>query len=200
MSLSSLFLRPSPLTDVDTQKFRVLYAAFERNYEAAVRRNVERTLVVGRASEMVKHLKDEVTKTAPAVGNSAPSSRASAPRSDAQQQPVPVEIRQPDPTAFQIIQTIVGPLLQPLATTGIVIIFVIFFLLQREDLRDRFIRLAGSSDLQRTTQALDEAGHRVSRYLLVQAAINASFGLPKLINVAPFVAIRAARVPSCCTF
>src|ERR1700676_3066135 len=51
MSLSSLFLRPSPLTDVDTQKFRVLYAAFERNYEAAVRRNVERTLVVGRASE-----------------------------------------------------------------------------------------------------------------------------------------------------
>jgi predicted PurR-regulated permease PerM len=133
--------------------------------------------IVGRASEMVKHLKDEVTKTAPAAGNSASSSRALAPRSTAQQQPVPVEIRQPDPTAFQIIQTIVGPLLQPLATTGIVIIFVIFFLLQREDLRDRFIRLAGSRDLQRTTQALDEAGHRVSRYLLVQAAINASFGL-----------------------
>jgi predicted PurR-regulated permease PerM len=42
--------------------------------------------------------------------------------------------------------------LPPLATAGIVLLFVIFILIQREDLRDRFIRLLGSSDLQRTTQ------------------------------------------------
>jgi hypothetical protein len=44
--LSSLFLRPSPFANVKTQKFRVLDAAFEWNYEAAVRRDVERILVV----------------------------------------------------------------------------------------------------------------------------------------------------------
>jgi hypothetical protein len=70
-----------------------------------------------------------------------------------------------------------GPLLQPLATAGIVVVFVIFFLLQRQDLRDRFIRLAGARDLRRTTRALDDAAHRLSRYLLIQTAINASFGV-----------------------
>jgi predicted PurR-regulated permease PerM len=132
--------------------------------------------IVERASEVVKNLKDEITKTEPPE-QKASSSRALAPGGAGQQQPVPVEIHQPGPTGLQIIQTIIGPLLQPLATTGMVIIFVIFFLLQREDLRDRFIRLAGARDLQRTTRALDEAGHRLSRYLLVQTAINACFGL-----------------------
>ena len=52
-----------------------------------------------------------------------------------------------------------------------------FFLLQREDLRDRFIRLAGAGDLRRTTVALDDAARRLSRYLLTQTAVNASFGV-----------------------
>jgi len=138
--------------------------------------------IVERASGMLKDLSDEMTKTAlpvtvPPADRKASGSRAVAPRGVQQQPPIPVEIHQPDPTALQIIQSIVGPLLQPLATTGIVIIFVIFFLLQREDLRDRFIRLAGPRDLQRTTRALDDAGYRLSRYLLVQIAINASFGI-----------------------
>jgi hypothetical protein len=64
-----------------------------------------------------------------------------------------------------------------LAATGVVIVFVIFFLLQREDLRDRFIRLTGSADLRRTTEALDDAARRLSRYLLMQTAINVTFGL-----------------------
>jgi hypothetical protein len=93
------------------------------------------------------------------------------------QQPVPVEIREPDPTPLRIIQDILVPVLQPLATVGIVVVFVIFFLLQREDLRDRFIRLAGSGDLRRTTEALDDAFGRLSRYLLMQTAINTTFGL-----------------------
>jgi predicted PurR-regulated permease PerM len=134
--------------------------------------------IVGRASGMLKDLSDEITKTAPPTASKPLRPLTGAPRgTQPQQPPVPVEIHQPDPTALQIIQTIVGPLLQPLGTTGIVIIFVVFFLMQREDLRDRFIRLAGARDLQRTTEALDDAGHRLSRYLLVQTAINASFGL-----------------------
>ena len=61
--------------------------------------------------------------------------------------------------------------------TGIVVIFVIFILLQREDLRNRLIRLAGAHDLQKTTLAIDEAGYRLSRLLLAQLALNAGFGL-----------------------
>ena len=91
--------------------------------------------------------------------------------------PIQVEIHQPAPAPLEVIQRIINPLLDPLMTTGIIIIFVIFFLIQREDLRDRLIRLAGSTDLQRTTTALDDAGHRLSRYLIAQLALNAAFGL-----------------------
>ncbi len=91
--------------------------------------------------------------------------------------PVPVEVRQPDPGALESIRALIAPLLHPLATTGIIIIFVIFILLQREDLRNRLIRLAGSHDLQRTTAALDDAASRLSRLLLIQLLLNSAFGL-----------------------
>ena len=66
----------------------------------------------------------------------------------------------------------------PLATAGIVIVFVIFMLLKRDDLRDRVIRLAGSRDLPRTTQALDDAARRVGRYLLMQLVVNTTYAIP----------------------
>jgi predicted PurR-regulated permease PerM len=91
--------------------------------------------------------------------------------------PIPVEVRQPDPGALTTLVAIIQPLLSPLTTTGIVVIFVVFILLQREDLRNRLIRLAGSGDIQRTTAALDDAGKRLSRLFLTQIAFNAVFGL-----------------------
>ena len=69
------------------------------------------------------------------------------------QEPVPVEIRQPNPSPFLLI---LGGRRAPASTSGDGrhrLVFVIFFLLQREDLRDRFIRLAGAGDLRRTTVA-----------------------------------------------
>jgi hypothetical protein len=91
--------------------------------------------------------------------------------------PVPVEVRQPDPGALESLRALISPLIHPLATTGIIVIFVIFILLQREDLRNRLIRLAGSSDLQRTTAALDDAARRLSRLFLTQLALNSAFGV-----------------------
>lgn len=131
--------------------------------------------IIGRASTMVKDLGQEIAKATETKDNTANVPSSKAQRAPAPQ-PVPVEIHQPDATALGIIESVVGPLLQPIATTGIVIVFVIFFLLQREDLRDRFIRLAGSGDLRRTTEALDDAISRLSRYLLIQTAVNATFG------------------------
>ena len=70
-----------------------------------------------------------------------------------------------------------GPLLEPLGLIALVLVFVGFILLQKDDLRDRFVRLAGSRDMQRTTVALDEAATRLSRYLFLQTCINTCFGL-----------------------
>ncbi len=67
------------------------------------------------------------------------------------QAPIPVEVHERAPTALHVIRSFVGPMLQPLATAGMVIVFVVMLLLQREDIRDRFIRLMGANDIQRTT-------------------------------------------------
>ena len=61
---------------------------------------------------------------------------------------------------------------------GLVIVFVVMILLEREDLRDRVLRLAGRSDLHRTTVAMDDAARRISRYLSRQLLVNACCGLP----------------------
>jgi predicted PurR-regulated permease PerM len=89
----------------------------------------------------------------------------------------PVEVLQSDPRALESLRSLIAPLVSPLATTGIIVIFVIFILIQREDLRNRLIRLAGSGDLQRTTAALDDATGRLSRLFLNQLLINTGFGL-----------------------
>jgi predicted PurR-regulated permease PerM len=127
-----------------------------------------------RASGMLKDLSKELDK--PKESATPPASVLTA-RTGATTTPVPVEVRQPDPGALQSLQALISPLLHPLATTGIIIIFVIFILLQREDLRNRVIRLAGSRDLQRTTAALDDAARRLSRLFLFQLLLNASFGV-----------------------
>jgi predicted PurR-regulated permease PerM len=90
--------------------------------------------------------------------------------------PVPVEIRQPVPGAFELIRRIAGPVLKPLATTALVFVVAVFILLQQTDLRDRMIRLLGSGDLHRTSGAMDDAAERLSRYFLSQLAVNVGFG------------------------
>jgi predicted PurR-regulated permease PerM len=92
--------------------------------------------------------------------------------------PIPVEVVEPAPAPLQVLQTVIGPLIGPLATGGIIIVVVIFMLMKREDLRDRFIRLVGAGDLHRTTAALQDAGKRIARYLLMQLVVNAAYALP----------------------
>ena len=91
-------------------------------------------------------------------------------------QPVPVEVQPPPTGALAIAKQIVEPLIDPLASLAIVFIVSSFILAQRDDLRDRMIRLFGANDLHRTTLAMDETARRLSRYFLAQLAINMSFG------------------------
>jgi predicted PurR-regulated permease PerM len=126
-----------------------------------------------RASQVLQDLSSELDK--PSANRTAIGLRTNAgPSSD---RPIPVEVKQPDPGALQTLVALITPLVHPLATTGIVVIFVIFILMQRQDLRNRLVRLAGSRDLQRTTAALDDAGQRLSRLFLTQLGLNAGFGL-----------------------
>jgi len=125
------------------------------------------SFAVSRLSAVTQSLGDGAgnSKAAPVAG---PSGTA--------KEPVAVEIHQQSPTPLQMIERVLDPLATPLSTAAIVFIFSIFILLQREDLRDRMIRLVGSGDLHRTTVAMDDAGRRLSRYFLAQASLNLVFG------------------------
>ncbi len=109
----------------------------------------------------------------PAVSRAEPTQ----PANNSAPQPVPVEVHQPPSSAVQLAEQVVEPLVNPLAALAIVFIVSTFILAQRDDLRDRMIRLFGASDLHRTTIAMDEAAHRLSRYFLAQLAINMAFGV-----------------------
>lgn len=129
----------------------------------------------GQISEMFQELSDEVARPAePAAVETLPPSSLGGEKVA----PIPVEITESDSSPLQIVQTVIGPLIAPLVTSGIVIVFVIFILLYRNDLRDRLIRLASAGDLSRTTQALEEAGSRVAKYLLTQVVLNLIYGIP----------------------
>src|ERR1700761_9279617 len=91
--------------------------------------------------------------------------------------PIPVVVTRTSLAPWAVAQTVLGPLLEPLGLVALVFVFMGFILLQKDDLRDRFVRLAGSRDMQRTTVALDEAANRLSRYLFLQTVINTCFGL-----------------------
>jgi predicted PurR-regulated permease PerM len=84
------------------------------------------------------------------------------------------------PTPASPLQTAVSwitPALAPLATMGIVFVFVFIALYDRGDLRDRALRILGG-DLHRSTDALEEASDRIGKYLRMQLLVNVGYGIP----------------------
>src|ERR1700737_114299 len=149
------------------------------NLEAKIRSLPE--LVPGgsvfrRVTAMLRDLHKELTKETPTAPLEHQSPRGNLVAEPAK--PIPVEIRQPDLEPLQLVQSIIGPLLQPLAVSGLVIVFVIMILIDWEDLRDRLLRLGGRADLSRTTEAMNEAGQRVRQYLTRLLIVNLTCGVP----------------------
>ena len=128
--------------------------------------------IVEKASQLVNNLRQVAPSDMPGEMQ-GPERR----KTDAGQSAAPVQMLPPLPNVWTIIGTIVGTAISPLATAFIVAVFVIFVLLQREDLRDRFIRFVAPRDLHRATLAMDEAAGRLSRYFLSQTLINSAFGI-----------------------
>jgi predicted PurR-regulated permease PerM len=93
----------------------------------------------------------------------------------AEEAPVPVVVENHRLTPFNLPVS-PGAVLEALASVGLVVVLVLFMLLRRAELRNRVIRLLGHGRLTIATKALDDAGRRITRYLLVQALVNGSFG------------------------
>ncbi len=90
---------------------------------------------------------------------------------------VAVKVVELPPSPLSQIKTWLGPLVAPLSTAGIVIVLVVFILFKREDLRNRVIQLIGTSTLYATTEAIEDATNRLSRYLRMQLLINTIYGV-----------------------
>jgi len=88
-----------------------------------------------------------------------------------------VQVVETPPTGMQSLHNLIAPLVKPLGTAAVVIVFAIFMLLRLPDLRDRLVRLLGPENLRTTTEALEDTAQRVSRYLLMQTLINTWQGL-----------------------
>ena len=90
---------------------------------------------------------------------------------------IPVEVHAPPAGPLAVIARILTSIWVPLETAGIVLVVLLFVLLEHEALRDRFIRLAGGTDLRATTAAINDAGERLSRFFVSQFAVNFGVGV-----------------------
>jgi predicted PurR-regulated permease PerM len=138
-------------------------------YEANIKKKIADVRQMGkggaieRVQESVEEIKEEINKVEPGKkGTSSPREVVVKGQESATSWPVPA---------------VAGSLVERLASAGLAIVLVIFMLFERADLRNRLIRLIGYGRLTVTTRALEEAGNRISRYLLAQSAINAFYGL-----------------------
>ena len=153
-------------------------AAGMPRYQATIEHKMEaaHTLTVGKldrfakvAGQALQRATVEPTPPAPRRDASSPDGRAAA--------AVPVEVREPVPTPLELARRVLSPAISPLETAFIVFVVMVVILLQRDDLRDRAIRLFGSRDLHRTTTVMDEAARRLSRYFVSQLGLNAGLGV-----------------------
>lgn len=147
-----------------------------------------RAILTSRDGELAPDAPTDSEKGAAQVTlDSSPKLKSNQPHADegapTPNKPIPVEVVE-TLSAKEIVQGILGPLLSPLASGAMVVVFVVFMLLKREDLRNRLIHLIGGEQLNTTTEALNDAARRVSQYLLMQLIINSAYGLVICIGLA----------------
>ncbi|HEX5413885.1 MAG TPA: AI-2E family transporter [Terriglobia bacterium] len=135
---------------------------------------------LNRAINAVKGLNDELSAPGPerrgARGHSQVSHASKERGISSPENPMPAKV-EASTNGFKYLRGLLGPAASILARVVIVIVFTLFMLAKREDLRNRVIRLASKGQLNLMTQALDDASTRISRYLLLQLLVNSSYGV-----------------------
>ncbi|HEX7933631.1 MAG TPA: AI-2E family transporter [Paraburkholderia sp.] len=154
-------------------------AAGMPRYQATIERKMEaaHTLTIGKLDRFAKAAGQALQRATVEPTPPAPPRDVSSAGSSRAPSAVPVEVREPVPTPLELARRVLSPAISPLETAFIVFVVMIVILLQRDDLRDRAIRLFGSRDLHRTTTVMDEAARRLSRYFVSQLGLNAGLGL-----------------------
>jgi predicted PurR-regulated permease PerM len=133
-------------------------------------RELGKSGVIDRVLQTVKELTDELQQSSAPGLEPQSRGRPTTTLTEDTEKPIPVVVQTPS-MLWQL-----PSVLESLATAGLVIVLVIFMLIRYADLRGRLLYLAGYHRLTIATKALDEAGHRISRYLLMQSIINGSYG------------------------
>ena len=159
----------------------VRMAASLPHYERTIERKLRtvNSFTVGKFNELSGAL-GRLTDRRPRTEQPAPAEQPRTlddPKAAVPGTPIPVELHEPPPNGLQVIERVVGSVWVPIETTGIVLVVLIFVLLEHEALRDRFIRIAGGSDIRLTTLALNDAGERLSRFFVSQFAVNLGVGV-----------------------
>jgi predicted PurR-regulated permease PerM len=95
----------------------------------------------------------------------------------AAEKPTAVVLEPESPPWLARMPALLGSLLATLAGLALSLVLVVFMLLKREDLRNRLIRLVGHGQITVMTKALDDAGRRISRFLIMQLIVNTTVGL-----------------------
>ncbi|HEY3853957.1 MAG TPA: AI-2E family transporter [Verrucomicrobiae bacterium] len=133
---------------------------------------------IGQFSQMLRRTAEEfqAPDTNEVAGVKIPQTR-NALGTNSVPQAIPVEVQQPRISGWGILGQTAGPILKPISTALVVLVLLIFMLREREDLRNRLIRLAGTDRIDLTTDALDEAANRVSRYISMQLFVNCCCGI-----------------------
>ena len=162
----------SQLVDL-TRAFPTYKGNIQHRIDSIKKRTSEKG-ALSKATDTLKELQANVADTTPEANATRPDALSSAHKGGIQK----VEMVEPATSIAGVVQSVAGPVLSPLGTAAVVIVFVLFMLLKREDLRDRIIHLIGKGKLNVTTQALDEAAHKVTGYLTMQVIINVCFGIP----------------------
>jgi predicted PurR-regulated permease PerM len=154
-------------------------AAGMPRYQATIERKMDtaHNLTIGRLNRIAGAAGQALQRATIEPPQSDAQHGASSPAQTHAPAAVPVEVREPVPTPFELARRVLSPAISPLETAFIVFVVMIVILLQRDDLRDRAIRLFGSRDLHRTTTVMDEAARRLSRYFVSQLGLNAGVGV-----------------------
>ena len=130
-------------------------------------------MTIGRVNDLTSEA-SRLIETHPMTAQSALTSGTSDPSGGTA---VPVELHQPRPGLLQILSKVLASAWVPIESTGIVLVVLVFVLLEHEELRDRFIRLTGTTNIRLTTLALNDAGERLSRFFVSQFAVNLAVGV-----------------------
>lgn len=171
--LASALLIAAAAGVLATQVLRT--AASLPQYEKTIQqklRNLDET-TLGRLNALTSEASQLIESHPTAVG----SNTASGSELSSAVTPIPVELHQPRAAPLQIIGKVLASVWAPIESTGIVLVVLIFVLFEYEGLRDRFIRVAGGTNIRLTTLALNDAGARLSRFFVSQFAVNLGVGV-----------------------